>query len=395
MNSPKILIAIFVLSLFPAPLIAQENLQELASTLNAHLNKNTVAVVGFSCTNGQTQPASSIIQERLITFLANNKNITVVERNKLDTVFNEHALQISGVVDIDSAKSLGKLVAADMIITGSFTYINSKQIEVNARAIDANTGKIVATANATMKKDWQENDSFIKDITKDISQKAAEYFKSGMQYYNQGKYSMAIEFFTRAIAQNTEFASVYIYRGIAYYKKGNYDNAMKDYNKAIEINPELAQAYFQRALSYKFITAEYTRALEDFDKAIELDPNVSAYYTERGELYVFNKEYDKAMADLNKAIILNPNEAEAYAWRGHIFFIKNDIDRAIKDYSKAIELSPLSIGYWIDRADAYWSKKEYKKALNDCNKAIEIDPQRAAEACVMRDAIYKEMNKKH
>lgn len=394
MNTSKILTIIFVLSLFPAVINAQENLQELASTLSAQLNKNTVAVVGFTCSNGETQPASSIIQERLITFLANNKNITVVERNKLDAIFNEHALQMSGAVDTDSAKSLGKLVAADSIITGTFMYITNTQIEVNARVIDAKTGKIVATANVTLKKDWQGSDGAIKDIPKDISKKAAEYFKSGMHYYNQGKYSMAIEFFTRAIAQNPEFASAYLYRGIANYKKGKYDNAMQDYNKAIEINPELFQAYFHRALSYKFITIDYNKAFDDFEKAIELDPSTSVYYLERGELYVYNKEYDKAMADLNKAIMLNPNEAAAYAWRGYIFFQKNDIDRAIKDHSKAIELSPTSIGYWIDRANAYWAKNEYKKAISDCNKAIEIDPEHAAEAYVTRDAIYKEMNKK-
>jgi len=392
----KTFVITLIMLLISVQSFAQENLQEMALTLSEQLKQQKIAVAGFSCVNAYSLTASSIIQERLTTFMANDKNLAVLERNKLDTILKEQELQLSGAVDADTAKVTGKLLAVDVIITGTFVYITNNEIEVYARALDVKTGKILSSCKAIIKKDWQDNEIINKEAASSIPQKAAEYFKTGVDYYSQGKYSMAIELFNRVIAQNPEFADAYLYRGIAYYKKGKYDYALLDLNKAIETNPELAEAYYQRAILYKFVKAEYESAMDDFDKAIELNPNVSSYYTERGELYVFEKEYDKAFADCNKAIMLDSKAADAYAWRGHIYYsIKRDNNKAIKDYSKAIEIRPQLIGYWISRAEVYFDMGEYKKAINDCNKAIEIDPDHAAEAFVLRDIIYKTINKKH
>lgn len=375
---------------------AQETLQELAMTLSKQFHKQKIAVVNFSCINTHSLTASSIIQERLTTFMGSDKSLTVVERSKLDTILKEQELQLSGAVDADTAQIAGKLLAVDVIITGTILYLTNNEIEVYARALDVRSGKILTTTKAIIKKDWQDNEilNTIETPTT-IPQIAAEHFKAGSDYYSQGKYSIAIEFFNRVIAHSPDFANAYLYRGISYYKKGKYDYALMDLNKAIEINPELAQAYYQRAIFYKFVKVEYESAIEDFDKAIELNPNISSYYTERGELYIFIKEYDKALADFNKAIMLDSNAADAYAWRGYIYSIKGDNNKAIKDFSKAIEISPQSIGYWIDRATVYYDIGDYKKAINDCNKAIEIDPEHASEAFVLRDSIYKTINKKH
>jgi tetratricopeptide (TPR) repeat protein len=395
MKIVKTAVIVFVFFFLSNPIFAQESLQDMVLSIGQQLQNKNIAVIEFSCTNGKSQPASSIIQERIITFFAVNKNVTVVERNKLEAILNEHALQMSGIIDTDSAMQLGKLAAVNVIVAGSFTYITGSEIEVNVRAIDIVTGKIIASSNVMIKRDWQGNDDNINDIPSGIDQKAFENFKRGIEYYNHGKYSMAIEFFNRTIAHNPEYAYAYLYRGIAYYRKGNYDNAMRDYNKAIELNPEYAAAYYNRAIAYKFAIYQYEHANEDLDKAIELNPEIASYYTERGELYVFKKEYDKAMEDLNKAIALNPYEAEAYSWRGYIWYaIKRNNDKAIMDYNKAIEINPASIGYWIDRAEVYFDEKQYSKALNDCNKAIEIDSDHAAEAYVLKDVIIKEMNKK-
>lgn len=394
MKTVKILTLILFVFIFLSKSSAEENLQDLSLIFTAQLNQKVVVVTGFSCTNDKDPITSSIIQERLITFLAKNNTITVVERSKLDEIFNEQQLQLSGVVDVDTAQVVGKLTSADVIITGTFTYLTPNQIEINARAISIVTGNIIATASVIIKKDWYTPDTIIPYSKGVNSQKYSEYLIKGIEYFNQGKYSIAIEFFNRAISLDSDFANGYFYRGLSNYNKGKFDDAINDYTKALEINPELHQAYYHRGIAYTNF-GKFDMAIDDLDKAIELYPHSSSYYTARGEVYIYKNEWDKAFADFNNSIKRNPRDDSAYAWRGYIFFsIKGDNERAIQDYNKAIEISPQSIGYLISRAEVYYDKGEYTKALNDCNKAIKIDPNHAAEAFVLRDIIKKKMSDK-
>jgi tetratricopeptide (TPR) repeat protein len=67
---------------------------------------------------------------------------------------------------------------------------------------------------------------------------AKEWFDKGVEDYNNGSYDKAIEWFTKSIELDPEYANAYYNRGIAYDKKGLYDEAIKDREKARELNPE-------------------------------------------------------------------------------------------------------------------------------------------------------------
>ena len=67
-------------------------------------------------------------------------------------------------------------------------------------------------------------------------QTAEEIFKEGQKEYKLGKYTKAIEDFTKAIELNLDDAKLYYYRGGAHEKLGEYTEALKDYIKGIDIN---------------------------------------------------------------------------------------------------------------------------------------------------------------
>ena len=68
-----------------------------------------------------------------------------------------------------------------------------------------------------------ENDWAIKR-KKSQSQKQAECYKAkGNEFYQQGKYELAIEQYTKAIEVNQNFAIAYFNRGLCFKKLGRFD----------------------------------------------------------------------------------------------------------------------------------------------------------------------------
>lgn len=108
--------------------------------------RSRVAVTDISEPAG-TLPASTItyVEEVLIMRLSEARGVTVVERRHLERVLEEQRRTASGPFDERKAIELGKLVAADAIITGRLFTVD-KRMHVMLRALDTGTGSLVGTA---------------------------------------------------------------------------------------------------------------------------------------------------------------------------------------------------------------------------------------------------------
>ncbi len=74
--------------------------------------------------------------------LALSPKITIVERRKLDAVFNEQKLALSGFADTTHAQNIGKLLEADFIIRGSILhYASLYRIDVDITRVK--TGEVI------------------------------------------------------------------------------------------------------------------------------------------------------------------------------------------------------------------------------------------------------------
>src|SRR5690554_6928204 len=81
----------------------------------------TVAIVDFTNNSGRYLPQiGESASEILGVLLVENQVFNVVERQKLRTIMEEQSLVASGLVDNEqSAIEMGKLLGADLVITGS------------------------------------------------------------------------------------------------------------------------------------------------------------------------------------------------------------------------------------------------------------------------------------
>ena len=191
----------------------------------------------------------------------------------------------------------------------------------------------------------EKNDKFItkqKNVMKpqkleEKSTNTVDYLKLGLEYYEKGKYDLAIKNYNEAIKLNPRDADTYNNRGLAYDALENYNLAIKDYNKAIKLDSKDADYYNIRGLAF-YELEEYDRAIKDYNKAIKLDSKDADYYNNRGLAFYELEEYDRAIKDYNKAIKIDPNNTEYYKNRGSAYEVIGKYDSAIEDYKKAGKL---------------------------------------------------------
>ena len=112
----------------------------LFSNLTAFTTKNeTIAVFDF-ISNDINNNTARTPSDRLRIELVKYNFINVLERNRIDAILEEQAIQMSGCVD-ECLVEVGKLLGATSIITGSIGKVGD-YYTINARKINATTGKL-------------------------------------------------------------------------------------------------------------------------------------------------------------------------------------------------------------------------------------------------------------
>lgn len=124
-----------VVALVAAPALAQDDMRP------------TVAVLPFvnsaiGAANTDLAPLSKGIAELLLTELAQNPGIRLVERENIQKLIEEQNLGRDGRVDDATAARLGKLLGAKHMVTGSFITDRSGKMVMTVKSIDTETGRI-------------------------------------------------------------------------------------------------------------------------------------------------------------------------------------------------------------------------------------------------------------
>ncbi|MDR3342006.1 MAG: CsgG/HfaB family protein [Treponema sp.] len=81
-----------------------------------------------------------------LEYIMVNEGFTIIDRNQLDKVRREQNFQLSGVVDDETAVSIGKIVGANIIITGTVTGTDSTR-RLRLRALNTQTAQVMAVAS--------------------------------------------------------------------------------------------------------------------------------------------------------------------------------------------------------------------------------------------------------
>jgi len=188
--------------------------EDLTSTkdLNARtkdINAVRLAIVYFDNSGGESSMnmLKKGLADMLITDLSNVNMLDIIERDKLETILKEQKLSNSKEFDPNTAAKVGKLLGAQVILTGGY-FDMMGSLRIDARFIDVETGKILKSDGVDGK-----TSSFFKiqkqlswKIIKNLDTKLTEQEKNQLTYNENSKpisiedlnsYSIALDSYDR------------------------------------------------------------------------------------------------------------------------------------------------------------------------------------------------------
>ena len=215
---------------------------------------------------------------------------------------------------------------------------------------------------------------------------ADNYFLYGRVWAQKGDLDRAIDYYSKAIKADPQYAPAYNNRGMAWADKGDFDNAISDYGNALRLMPNNSVVLFNRGLAWHD-KGNLDKAIKDYDQALVINPKFYDAYTNRGIAWYDKRDLDKAIADYNRAIQIDPMSGLAYTNRGVAFDEKGELSRAIDDQNQALKVDPQDVDAYINRGIIWAKRAENERAMSDFNKALSLNP-RSDKAYVNRGIVW-------
>ncbi len=111
--------------------------------LKLDVPKKTIAIVDFEVIKGHQKEAGRVTLEGLTSALIDSGQFNVVERTKLKSVMSELELSMSGMTKDAPEKTVGKLLFADLLLTGTLAESHGEW-DINLRLLNTRTGQAVS-----------------------------------------------------------------------------------------------------------------------------------------------------------------------------------------------------------------------------------------------------------
>jgi TolB-like protein len=157
------------------------------------------------------------LQQMLITELAVNSELRLVERSRLRSLMEEQDIGASGRVDANTAARIGQLIGARYMILGGFIDWYA-DFRIDARIVDVETGEIIKTQRA---RDSRENmydivvdlannitrglnlpplsgQALNQRLERDVPEEAVRLYTKGLLYQDRGDTERAADLFSQA-----------------------------------------------------------------------------------------------------------------------------------------------------------------------------------------------------
>jgi tetratricopeptide (TPR) repeat protein len=199
-----------------------------------------------------------------------------------------------------------------------------------------------------------------------------EEYEKGIESYNSQKYLSAVEYFTRALNDDSLNAEYYFQRGNSYVTLGDIENAFSDFNKAIFLDSTDSRFVLNRGQLYSDLE-DYSLALKDFHVAQALQPENPWVYFNLGYCSYLSGNLNDAIDFYSEAIKLDSVFIKAYVNRGNVYSDLKEPEKAISDFTFAIELNPDDEIAFTNRASEYFDTGEFQNAINDLDEAIKLN----------------------
>lgn len=158
MNKLRFLTTLLVIFNFGILKVSQadelsEKASQVAIDIKEQINGSqltSIAVMDFvDLQNAPNELGRLIADEIANNLIRNSGSFSVIDRANLTMILEEHKLSASGLIDLSTAKELGKITGVDGVVVGTISLLGDT-IRVSSRVISTETAKAIAAASVVI-----------------------------------------------------------------------------------------------------------------------------------------------------------------------------------------------------------------------------------------------------
>ncbi|HEX7071832.1 MAG TPA: CsgG/HfaB family protein [Rhodothermales bacterium] len=203
----------------------------------------TLAVMDFTNSSVTDKETYDPLQQGLATIMIHNlsgaTDLKVVERERIQWLLEEQALQRSDMVDQQTAVQAGKLLGAHAVLFGGF-IVNGRDMWINARLVDVETGEILLTEQVTTR-----SRDFFEGVEQ-LSLQVAQAVNADLKEADLGSRTE-----TRSLDAQMSY-----WEGLGLLDKGQYRAAYEKFLESMEYDPNFTRARLKAASVEPILASE-------------------------------------------------------------------------------------------------------------------------------------------
>ncbi len=143
------------------------------------------------------------------------------------------------------------------------------------------------------------------------AESSAEYYNTGNEYYKNGDYFQAIEYYKKAVAIDPGFADAYYNMGNAYYMLKDLAMSDESYKNAIHADSKHISSFYNLGLNYQE-EGLFEESLKLFNQILTLESSRNEVRYDKGVSYYSINNYEKALEEFHKYLEFN-HSGDKYA----------------------------------------------------------------------------------
>ena len=185
------------------------------------------------------------------------------------------------------------------------------------------------------------------------------YYKNGYEYFLQGKYEMAEQYYKKAIELNPDFENAHYWLGKVYKQSGDYGQAIEQWKEVLRINPGNQYAFQNLIGSFRSTSRVQSDEANDYlDEGSKIIGNPEEYLF-KGDTPSVNSLLS-ALPYFKRAASIEPNLLEAFYWIGETYRVLGEkstwkfSNLAIENYKKVINIEETANPISFEHPSPYW-----------------------------------------
>jgi len=229
--------------------------------------------------------------DAIINRISTDKKVRIVERKYIKKIIEELKLQMTGLVNEETAVEIGNIIGANYFIFGSVT-IMGQNIALDARVANVETAEIISTSRVTGKLDdmFKLQEDLAKKISTDLSFNSVIFADDDVDV---SEISFSVYSKIDQLKKLSENMPIFKLDPARRRKTADYTLGIKLADELLSAHPKLYIAHYYKAL--------FSMHLEDFNTADlssklakQLNPNDLDVLLLRAGYLIVSEDYAKA-----------------------------------------------------------------------------------------------------